>query len=225
MLSGDYEEYYITNLGSNNKEEFSFSSCSSSEKCNKKASRTNRRLASKRINIYLDRFLSLTSSMIPLVDQRDINEQCFRLLSFGLDVPKPDKFVMPSLYLAHMLYEQDVRLHHTGELWTNRKTWKPASDISSPIEIFPLVSLMKAANPEHLQELPVLANFIEENSPQPSQLGGNAVHDLPSVSRPSTHASTSDSKAAKTTGTKRKSRRRQSRRQNKSSWKWEIPHL
>ena len=78
----------------------------------KKASRAKRRLASKKINIYIDRFLSLTSSMIPLVDQRDVNEPCFRLLSFGFDVPKPDKFVMPSVYLAHMVYEQDIRLHH-----------------------------------------------------------------------------------------------------------------
>ena len=43
---------------------------------------------------------------------------------------------------------------------------------------------MKAANPEHLQEIPVLTNFIEEVSPQPSQLGGNVVHAVPSVSRP-----------------------------------------
>ena len=99
-------------------------------------------MASKKINIYLDRFLSLTSSMIPLFDQRDINEQSFRLLSFGPDVPKPDKFVMPSIYLAHMVHEKDVKLHHSGEVWTNRRNWKPASDFSSPIEIFPLVSIM-----------------------------------------------------------------------------------
>ena len=36
---------------------------------------------------------------------------------------------------------------------------------------------MKPANPEHLQEIPVLANFIEESSPQSSQLGGNVVID------------------------------------------------
>ena len=124
LLSGVHEEYYISNLGSTGKEEFVFSRCSTSEECNKKVSRFNRRLASKKINIYLDRFLSLTSSMIPLVDQRDINEQSFRLLSFGLDVPKPDKFVMPSIYLAHMVHEKDVRLHQSGEVWTNRRNWK-----------------------------------------------------------------------------------------------------
>ena len=76
---------------------------------------------------------------------------------------------------------------------------------------------MKAANPEHFQEIPVLANFIEEVSPQPSQLGDNVAHALPSAPRPSVNASTSDNKVAKTTGTKRKSTRRKPKRQSKSS--------
>ena len=76
---------------------------------------------------------------------------------------------------------------------------------------------MKAANPEHFQEIPVLANFIEEVSSQPSQLGDNVVHALPSTSKTSAHTSTSADNVAKTNGTKRKSGRRKPKRQNKSS--------
>ena len=94
---------------------------------------------------------------------------------------------MPSVYLAHMLFEQDIRLHSTGELWTNRKCWKPANDFRSPIEVFPLSSILKAANPEHFEEIPVIADLIEEVSSQPSQLVDNVVHASSSTSKPSAH--------------------------------------
>ena len=103
------EEYYISDLGSDIQHEFVFSTCSMSDKSIKDVSSSSRRLVSKKINAYLDRFISLTSPKIPLVDQRDISEQSFRLLSFGLDMPKPDKLVLPSIYIAHMVYQSDVR--------------------------------------------------------------------------------------------------------------------
>ena len=91
-----------------------------------------------------------------------------------------------------------------------------ATDLCSPLDVFPLFCIMRASNPEQWQELPVLTSYLDEGSPppQPPQLGGIAVHDGPSVSKPSTQASTSKQSC---TGTKRKSRRRPSRRTAKSS--------
>ena len=115
-----------------------------------------------------------------------------------------------------MVHESDVRLNQSGEVWTCRK-WKPATDLCSPLDVFPLFSIMRASNPEQWQELPVLTSHLHEDSPQtpqPPQLGGIAVHDGPSASKPSTQPSTSKQGCS---GTKRKSRRRPSRRPTKSS--------
>ena len=215
LLSGQYEDYFITNLcSSNNMEEISFSNCTVYGEHNRKASRDKSHLAAKKINLFIDRFLSLTSSMIPMSDQRDVNEPCFKLLSFGINVPRPSKFCMPSVYLAHMLFEQDIRLYSTGELWTNRKCWKPANDFRSPIEVFPLSSILKALNPEHFQEIPVIADLIEEVSSEPSQLGDNVDHALPSTSKSSAHTPALADNVAKTTGTKRKCGKRKPKKQN-----------
>ena len=113
-----------------------------------------------KINLYIDRFLSLTSSHVPISCQRDISEASFNSLSFVIKLPKPRKFCMPSIYLAHMLYPEDIRFHSSGQQWVNRKKWRPANDVQSPIEVFPLASIIRAANPEHAEELPIIADIV-----------------------------------------------------------------
>ena len=104
-----------------------------------------------------------------MVDQRDLLEQNYRLLSAGMDIPKPEKFVLPSIYIANMLYPSDVRINHSGDPYICR-TWKPANELSSPWDVFPLFSIIRASNPEQHQEPPVLANLMRQGSPrQPQQ--------------------------------------------------------
>ena len=85
-----------------------------------------------------------------MVDQRDLLEQNYRLLSAGMDIPKPEKFVLPSIYIANMLYPSDVRINHSGDPYICRN-WKPANELSSPLDVFPLFSIIRAANPEQHQ--------------------------------------------------------------------------
>ena len=60
LLTGTREEYYISDLNSSFKQEFIFRTGSMSDTGTKYVS--NNRLISKKINLYLDRFISLTSS-------------------------------------------------------------------------------------------------------------------------------------------------------------------
>merc|ERR1712163_72744 len=101
-------------------EKISFNNSLASGAHVKKASRDKSYFVAKKINLFIDRFFSVTSSMIPMSDQRDVNEPCFKLLSFGINVPRLRKICMPFVYLAHMLFERDIRFYSTGELWTNR---------------------------------------------------------------------------------------------------------
>ena len=160
--------------------------------------------------MYLNRFISLTSSKIPLVDQRDISEQSFRLLSAGLDMPKPDKLVLPSIYIANMLYQSDVRLSQSGEPYTCRN-WRLATKLSSPLDVFPLFSIMRASNPEQLQELLVLTSHMYEDSPHSPQHPQRA--DTDAQAGPSASKASSQPTAPKQSGSgsKRKSRRRPSK--------------
>ena len=73
----------------------------------KKASRGKNPLVAMKINLYIDRFLSLTASHIPFSCQRDISEATFNILSFGIRLPKPRKFCMPSIYLAYMIFPEN----------------------------------------------------------------------------------------------------------------------
>ena len=149
LLTGMREEYYISDLNSSYKQEFIFRTDSMSDTDTKYVS--SKWLISKKINLFLDRFISLTSSKIPLVDQRDLSEQNYRLLSAGLDIPKPEKFVLPSIYIANMLYPSDVRLNHSGDPYICRN-WRPANELSSPLDVFRLFSIIRASNPEQHQE-------------------------------------------------------------------------
>ena len=88
------------------------------------------------------------------------------------------------------------------------RNWKPATDLCSPLDVFPLFSILRASNPEQFQELPVLTTHLHEDSPQLPQLGGIDVHAGPSASKPSSQPSTSKQSCS---GSKRKSRRRPSK--------------
>ena len=90
LLTGMREEYYISDLNSSYKHDFIFRTVSMSDTDTKYVS--SKWLISKKINLFLDRFISLTSSKIPMVDQRDLSEQNYRLLSAGMDIPKPHIF-------------------------------------------------------------------------------------------------------------------------------------
>ena len=147
----------------------------------KKASCEKKPLVAMKINLYIDRFLSLTASHIPFSCQRDISKATFNILSFGIRLPKPRKFCMPSIYLAHMIFQEDVRFHASGQQWINRKSWKPANDFQSPIEIFPLASIIKAADPEHAEELPIIADLVEDVHSQLPLLSATDIPSMPST--------------------------------------------
>ena len=144
------------------------------------------------------------------MDQRDLSEQSYRLLSAGLDMPKPDKLVLPSIYIANMLYQTDVRLTQSGEPYTCRN-WRPATELSSPLDVFPLFSIMRASNPEQFQELPVLTSHMYEDSPHSPQRPQRA--DIDAQAGPSASKASAQPTAPKQSdsGSKRKSRRRPSK--------------
>ena len=206
MLTGMREEYYITDLNSDYKQDFIFRTVSKRD-TDKHVSNT--WLVSKKINLFLDRFLSLISSKIPLVDQRDLLEQNFRLLSAGTELQRPEKFILPSIYIANMLYPSDVRINPSGDPYICR-SWKPANDLSTPWDIFPLFSIIRASNPEKHQEPPVLANLMRQDSPhhpQQSRCGDSVASPGPSTSRDSSQVRVPKQSSS---GLKRKARRRPS---------------
>ena len=207
LLTGMREEYYISDLNSDYKQDFIFRTVSKSD-TDKHVS--NNWLVSKKINLFLDRFLSLTSSKIPLVDQRDLLEQNYRLLSAGMEIQKPEKFVLPSIYIANMLYPSDVRISHSGDPYICR-TWKPADELSTPWDVFPLFSIIRASNPEQHQEPPVLANLLRQGSPRHPQQ--SRCGDTVARAGPSTSKDTSQTTAPKQSGSglKRKTKRRPSK--------------
>ena len=158
-----------------------------------------------KINLYLDRFLSLTSSHVPISCQRDMWETSFNTLSFGMKLPKPRKFCLPSTYLAHTLYPEDIRLSSSGQQWVNRGKWLPANDLQSPIEVFPLASIIRAANPEHAEELPIIPDIIEDVNSQLPTLSTADIPSMPSTSKLTTHPSAlADHPTSKCTGARQK---------------------
>ena len=74
LISGQYKPYFISNLCSSDKmEKTSFNNSLVSGAHVKNASHDKSYLVAMKINLFIDRFLSLTSSMIPMSSQRDVN--------------------------------------------------------------------------------------------------------------------------------------------------------
>ena len=146
---------------------------------------TSNPLLTFKINLFLDRFITLVSSETPYVHQRDIDESSFNILTFGIVVPKPAKFSLPSSYLAFTVFYDDIRVHVDGTQWLNDGTWKPATNFSSPIKLFPYSAACRAANV-------ILPSATRDFQPQPS------------TSKSSTCGSAQNlSKVAKTKGKRR----------------------
>ena len=81
--------------------------------------------------------------------------------------------------------------------------------------MFPLSSILKAANPEHSEEIQVIADLIEDVCSQPSQLSDSVIHSLPSTSKPSAQPTTlADHMASKSMGARRKCVKRKPKKQN-----------
>ena len=111
-------------------------------------------------------------------------------------MPKPDKLVLPSIYIANMLYQSDVRLSQSGEPYTCRN-WRPANELSSPLDVFPLFSIIRASNPEQHQELSVLTSHMYQDSPHSPQHPQRAVD---AQAGPSTSKASSQPTAPKQSG-------------------------
>ena len=127
-----------------------------------------------------------------------------------MELQKPEKFVLPSIYIANMLYPSDVRISHSGDPYICR-SWKPTNDLSTPWDVFPLFSIIRASNPEKHQEPPVLANLMRQDSPhhpQQSRCGDTVARTGPSTSKDSSQASVPKQSGS---GLKRKARRRPSK--------------
>ena len=104
--------------------------------------------------------------------QRDLYETSFNILTYGIRVPKPTKFSLPSSYLAFKVFPEDIRVDVDGRQWINSGKWKPASYTSSPIEIFPYSIAIRAANvnSDHTVTSPIFPSYpdTEEIQDQPS---------------------------------------------------------
>ena len=74
-----------------------------------------------------------------------------------------------------------MRFHASGQQWINRKSWKPTNDFQSPIEIFPLASIIKAADPEHAEELPIIGDLVEDVHSQLPLLSATDIPSMPST--------------------------------------------
>ena len=75
----------------------------------------NNPIVSLMTNLYLDRFISLTASETPIACQRDLSESNFNIMTFGVRVPRPKKFHLPSSYLAHAIFPEDIRIDTHGQ--------------------------------------------------------------------------------------------------------------
>ena len=117
-------------------------------------------ILSYKINLFLDRFLYIVSSATPYIHQRDIDEKAFNIMTFGI-VAKPPAFYLPSSYLAYTVFFDDIRIHSDGTQWFNDGDWKPATNFSSPIELFPYSAACRAANV-------ILPSDSRVSQPQPS---------------------------------------------------------
>ena len=117
-------------------------------------------ILSFKINLFLDRFINIVSSETPYMHQRDIDEKSFNIMTFGI-VAKPAKFSLPSSYLAFTVFYDDIRVHFDGTQWLNDGAWKPATNFSSPIEVFPYSAACRAANV-------ILPSATRVFQPQPS---------------------------------------------------------
>ena len=109
-----------------------------------------------------------------------------------------------------MLYPRDVRISHSGDPYICR-SWKPANDLSTPWDVFPLFSIIRASNPEQHQEPPILANLMRQDSPrhpQQSRYGDTVARAGPSTSKDSSQTSAPKQRGS---GLKRKARRRPSK--------------
>ena len=73
----------------------------------------------QKINLHLDRFLKVTSSMTTSACQRDLSEANFHIFTFGINVQKPANFHLPSSYLAHTIFPEDIRIDENGHQWAN----------------------------------------------------------------------------------------------------------
>ena len=109
-----------------------------------------------------------------------------------------------------MLYPSDVRINHSGDPYICR-SWKPANELSSPLDVFPLFSIVRASNPEQHQEPPVLANLMRQGSPrhpQHSQCGNTVARAGPSTSKDTSQPTVPKQSGS---GSKRKTKRRPSK--------------
>ena len=115
LVSGRIEPYIVTDLPSKRDIERENTFLSNDRACIRRAysemkSASSTRLSAK-INYFVDRFMFIISSSVPLTRQRDLDERSYNILSFGLDRPKPEAFFMPSSYLCFSIHLEDVRLH------------------------------------------------------------------------------------------------------------------
>ena len=111
--------------------------------------------------------MKVTSSMTPSACQRDLSEANFHIFTFGINVQKPANFCLPSSYLAHTFFPEDILLRANGHQWTNGHQWKPASSSSSPIEVFPFNNALAVAN--FIPDLPSSPVFPTLSSPEEKQ--------------------------------------------------------
>ena len=126
--------------------------------------------------------------------QRDIDENSFNIMTFGIVVPKPARFSLPSSYLAFTVFYDDIRVHVDGTQWLNDGTWKPTTDSSSSIEIFPYSAACRAANI-------ILPSATREFQPQPSTSKSStcgSAQNLSKVQRPRAKGGPSQISGAKT---------------------------
>ena len=108
-----------------------------------------------------------------------------------------------------MLYPSDIRLNQSGDPYIC-KSWKPANAVATPWDVFLLVSILRASNPEKPQEPPVLANLMRHDpphQPQQSRCGDSVASPGPSTSRDSSQVRVPKQSSS---GLKRKARRRPS---------------
>ena len=141
LLTGRTESYFVTDLPSKHDLTNESNFMSSDNECLRQAysqmkAASSPRL-SRKINVYIDRFLYMLSSIVPASREKDIDLRSFNILSYGTQSQQPKAFFLPSEYLACTVFLEDVRLHDDLSVWDNDK-WKPSSDMFSPIELYNL---------------------------------------------------------------------------------------
>ena len=152
LLTGQIDNYFVTDLPPRDDvtNACNFMSCDNEElrqaHTMMKAASSPR--LSRKINVYIDRFLYMLSSIVPASREKDIDLRSFNILSYGTQSQQPKAFFLPSEYLACTVFLEDVRLHDDLSVWDNDK-WKPSSDMFSPIELYNFRVVSQAINTKY----------------------------------------------------------------------------